>query len=115
MHIGRFFVMSLLLFSTSPAFATVYEWADDQGVKHISNRPEVPAVVMYSAEWCGICKQARRHFQKEGIPFQEWDVEKSSKGRKDFRALRGRGVPIILVDDKRINGFTKKQFDRAYR
>ena len=115
MHIGRLIAISLLLFGMNPAFATLYEWVDDQGVRHISNRPEVPSVVMYSAEWCGICKQARRHFQKEGIPFKEWDVEKSSKGRNDFRALRGRAVPIILVDGKRINGFSKKQFDRAYR
>ena len=26
-------------------------------------------VVMYGAEWCGVCKRAKRYFQSNGIPF----------------------------------------------
>lgn len=69
-------------------------------------------IVMYSATWCGVCKQARHYFQNKGIPFQEYDVEKSIKGRKDFRRLGGKGVPIILIGNKRMDGFSRQYFEK---
>lgn len=72
-------------------------------------------VVMYSASWCGVCKQARAYFRRAGIPFSEYDVEKSSKGRRDFQRLGGQGVPVILVGGGRMNGFTVAGFEALYR
>ncbi len=71
-------------------------------------------VVMYSAIWCGICKNARRYFNQNGIAFKEYDIEASAKGRRDYNKLRGRVVPIILVGKKRLNGFTTKSFKATY-
>ena len=71
-------------------------------------------VIMYSAVWCGICKHARRYFKKNKIPFKEYDVETSSKGRSDYKLLRGRGVPIIMIGKKRMNGFDPKLFKKMY-
>ncbi len=73
------------------------------------------SVVMYSAVWCGVCKKARRYFVDNGIPFSEFDVETSQQGREDFERLGGRGVPIILVDDARMNGFNAARFAQLYR
>ena len=67
-------------------------------------------VVMYSAIWCVICKNARRYFKNNGIAFSEYDIETSSKGRRDYKRLRGRGVPIIMIGKKRMNGFDPKSF-----
>ncbi|MEH6617072.1 MAG: DUF4124 domain-containing protein [Porticoccus sp.] len=71
-------------------------------------------VVMYSAVWCGVCKKARRYFQQEGIPFKEYDIESSRKGRQDFAKLNGRGVPIILVGKQQMSGFSADRFKRMY-
>ncbi|WP_461481839.1 DUF4124 domain-containing protein [Porticoccus sp.] len=71
-------------------------------------------VVMYSAEWCGVCKQARRYFQQQGIGFREYDIENSRKGRTDYERLNGRGVPIILVGAKRMDGFSAGRFQAIY-
>lgn len=71
-------------------------------------------VVMYSATWCGVCKRAAAYFRRKGVPFREYDVETSTKGRADFKRLGGRGVPIILVGDARINGFSAPQFEQLY-
>lgn len=70
---------------------------------------------MYSAVWCGVCKKARRYFIDNGIAFSEFDVETSQQGREDFERLGGRGVPIILVDDARMNGFNATRFAQLYR
>jgi glutaredoxin len=80
----------------------------------ISKRKESTDVIMYSTSWCGYCKQARRYFSRKRIPFEEYDVEKSSKGKKDYKSLNGRGVPIILVGEKRMNGFSVAQFEKLY-
>lgn len=77
-----------------------------------SDRPQ--KIVMYSTAWCGVCKRARRFFRVQGIPFQEYDVEKSEKGRRDYKRLNGRGVPILLVGDKRMNGFSVGRFRNLY-
>lgn len=71
-------------------------------------------VVMYSASWCGICKQAKSYFQQKRIPFREYDVDTSEKGKKDFRKLGGKGVPIILVGNQRMNGFSAGRFEQLY-
>jgi glutaredoxin len=73
-----------------------------------------PDVILYSASWCGYCRKAREYFKKKGIPFVEIDVEMSTKGREDFARLHGRGVPLILVGDQRLNGFSRYRFDRLY-
>lgn len=71
-------------------------------------------VVMYTASWCGVCKQARAYMKEHKIPFKEYDVEKSDKGRRDFKKMGGHGVPIILVDDQRMDGFAPNDFDSLY-
>ncbi len=73
-----------------------------------------PPVVMYSAVWCGVCKCARQFFKANNIPFSEYDVETSAKGKKDFARLKGRGVPVILIGKKRMNGFDKPRFKQLY-
>ena len=71
-------------------------------------------VVMYSTSWCGYCKKAARHFRKNNIPFKEYDIEKSKSAAKAYKKLNGRGVPVILVGKKRMNGFNAQRFDALY-
>ncbi|MCP3688400.1 MAG: DUF4124 domain-containing protein [Gammaproteobacteria bacterium] len=71
-------------------------------------------VIMYSTSWCGYCKKAAKHFRSKGIPFKEYDIEKSKKAAKAYKKLNGRGVPLILVGKKRMSGFSTKRFDSLY-
>lgn len=71
-------------------------------------------VVMYSATWCGYCRKARSYFKQNGIPFREYDIENSSKGRRDYARLNGTGVPIIFVGKKRMQGFRAERFQAIY-
>jgi len=74
-----------------------------------------PEVVLYSAEWCGFCRAAREHFRARGIAFSEYDVESSERGRADYAKLGARGVPVILIGERRMNGFNADAFDEVYR
>ncbi len=83
----------------------------DTGAQPIKNRKKV---VMYSAVWCGVCKKAKNYFKKNQIPFKEYDIDTSEKGRRDYKKLNGRGVPIILVGKQRMNGFSASRFESMY-
>lgn len=76
--------------------------------------PKQDKVIMYSTEWCGVCKKARNYFKQNSIPFVEYDVEKSTKGKRDYKRLNAKGVPVILVGDRRMNGFSVSSFRQIY-
>ena len=69
-------------------------------------------VIMYSTSWCPHCKRARQYFTQNNIPFREYDIEKSDKARRDYERLNGKGVPVILVGKRRMNGFSVAGFER---
>ena len=131
-----------LLVITQPSIAEIYKYTDKDGnvqftdkkppqnaraetvklkintVKNpsISNNPlgTNNKIVMYSATWCGVCKKAKKYFNEKGIPFTEYDIEKSVKGRRDFKRLSGKGVPLILIGNKRMSGFSRSFFDKMF-
>lgn len=71
-------------------------------------------VVLYSASWCGNCDRARAWFQQNDVPFVEYDVEDSRKGRGDFAAMGGKAVPVIVVGDRKMVGFSPERFEQLY-
>jgi glutaredoxin len=64
-------------------------------------------VKLYTTTWCGYCKKAKAYLQARGTPFQEIDVENSAQGQSEFSALGGRGVPVILVGNQRMDGYSE--------
>jgi len=72
-------------------------------------------VKMLATAWCGYCARARAYLNSRGIPFEELDVEKSAQGKQEYRALKGRGVPIILVGDQRMNGYDQGRLETMLR
>ena len=62
-------------------------------------------VVLYATSWCGNCAQTRKFLKSANIPYFEYDVEKSAEGQRQFKELRGIGVPLILVNKTLIRGY----------
>ncbi len=77
-------------------------------------KPKPKKVVMYSTVRCGYCRKARAYFKANGIAFTDYDVETSAKGQQDYRRMGARGVPVILVGDKRMMGFSESAFASLY-
>ena len=86
----------------------------DPELVSVSKKSSGKSVVMYSTSWCGYCKKARQHFERNKIPYQEHDIEKSKKAAQDYKKLNGRGVPVILIGKRRMNGFSANAFDKIY-
>jgi glutaredoxin len=71
-------------------------------------------VIMYSTSWCKYCAKARRYFEASSIPFTEYDIEKDATAKQEYDELGAKGVPVILVGNKRMNGFSVSGFKAIY-
>jgi glutaredoxin len=82
-------------------------------------RAEVP-VVVYTTTWCPVCKRAKAWMTRNGIRFEERDVEASRENARRMRELNPRGsVPTIVVGGDFMVGFSEADMlamlDRAGR
>jgi len=96
----------------------VLNWGSVHGL--LVSRPDFAAqhvepVVMYSTEWCGNCKMTRAYLRENNIPFFEYDVDKSPEGQRQFKALQGNGVPLLLVKNNVLRGFNPEAIQSALR
>ncbi len=62
-------------------------------------------VVLLTARWCGLSRQARQHLKKKKIRFVEYDIERNRLGRSLYLSLARKGVPVILIGKKQMFGF----------
>ena len=77
------------------------------------------AVVVYSAQWCGFCKKAKRYLRAQNVPFIERDVEKTPGAQRELSEklrkakLPSSGIPVIDVAGELIVGFDKPKLAAA--
>jgi glutaredoxin len=72
-------------------------------------------VTMYGTDWCSYCKKARNYFNKKGIPFVEYNVEKLPRRMREFKKLGGSGYPLIVISkNNKMHGFSESGFERRY-
>jgi glutaredoxin-like YruB-family protein len=69
-------------------------------------------VELYVTDWCGYCKRAVAYMKAKNIPFVAYDIEKDEAARKRFQQLGGRGVPLIMVGNRRMSGFSPETLER---
>jgi glutaredoxin-like YruB-family protein len=69
-------------------------------------------IQMYTTDWCGVCKRAKRYMNQHGIAYTEYDVEKDAARAEEFRLLGGRGVPLILVGSQVMHGFNQEELEQ---
>ena len=74
-----------------------------------------PRLVLYGTGQCGHCRQAKRFLRQQGLRFSEFDIQRNRRAWNEFQRLGGRGVPLILVDGKPLQGFDPKRLLRALR
>ncbi len=94
-----FIMLALLIFQKRDQIYIYFNPPPDYGAMHSGE------VILYATSWCGYCAKARTFLKDNHIPYYEYDIEKSTEGWDQHKSLGGKGVPVLLVNGKVINGF----------
>lgn len=67
----------------------------------------MPAVVVYTKDYCPYCNSAKALLEEKGVAYQEIDVTHDEEKLKEMLAKAdGRTtVPEIFIDDKLVGGY----------
>jgi len=75
--------------------------------------------IVYGAEWCGPCHQAKDYLERRGVVVTFYDIEKEPKRAAEMRkkldaaGRRGGNIPVIDVAGELFVGFSPRALDRA--
>lgn len=81
--------------------------------ENMARPAEAARVVMFSTPSCGYCVKAKNYFRQKGVAFEELNINASEDARRRFQDLGGRGVPLILIGERKINGFDQQAIQAA--
>ena len=70
-------------------------------------------VVMFTTPSCGYCKKARQYFAERSVNVCDKDIQNSSTHHALFKELGGRGVPLVVIGNESINGFSPTAYTNA--
>ncbi len=79
---------------------------------------DTPAVILYTAEWCGFCKKAAAHLRKQKIDFQQRDIDRDRGAAAELKrklrqaGLRGSGIPVLDIGGNLVIGFDRNRIDQ---
>jgi glutaredoxin-like YruB-family protein len=82
-------------------------------VADTATHPEKAMVVVYGTSWCPYCKRAREYLTSKNIEYTDYDIEKSEIGAQQYQTLNGRGVPLIMIGNTKIEGFNPEIVNQA--
>jgi glutaredoxin len=76
-------------------------------------------VIVYGAEWCGPCHEAREHLHKKGVKSVYKDIDRDSAARSEMKlkldkvGKNTRSIPVIDVAGQILVGYSAGALDRA--
>lgn len=69
-------------------------------------------IVMYTTPTCGYCRLAKQFFNEKNIEYVEKNVIADPAAMQEFRALNESGVPVFVIDGKKVVGFNKDEISK---
>ena len=60
-----------------------------------------PELTMYTTPWCGYCVRLKKQLEREGIPFDEVDIERDPEAATLVESVNGgnQTVPTLVFAD----------------
>lgn len=70
--------------------------------------------VLYSASWCGYCRQAKSYLATKGVAYSEIDID-TPDGMAGFSQVGGgRGVPLLIAGGQKVQGYSAQAYDGLF-
>ena len=59
------------------------------------------SIIVYSTDWCGDCRRAKRFLEEHGIAYETVDIERNAEGKAFVERVNNgnRSVPTIVFLD----------------
>ncbi|MGJ7528115.1 glutaredoxin domain-containing protein [Variovorax sp. GB1P17] len=109
-----------LTFKNLPASALAAETIAyvEQLRKSADSRASAPPprdTVLFSAKWCGYCRQAKSYLAAKQIGYREIDID-TAEGKMAYAQLGGNsGVPQLFFNGQGVTGFTAAAYDAFFQ
>ncbi len=72
-----------------------------------------PKVDIYVTSWCPYCAKAKAYFEAKGIPYTTHDIEKNPSARMRFQSYGQQGVPLVVIGETVIPGYSVAEYEKA--
>lgn len=75
-----------------------------------------PNITVYSAPWCGFCHAVKQYLDKQGIAYQDKDIDQDPVAAEEVVKKSGQmGIPVLDIDGEIIVGFDRPRIDAALK
>ena len=71
-------------------------------------------VVLFSATWCGYCRQAKAFLAQRGVSYQEKDIDTPEGKLAYVQAGGGGGVPMPVANGTVTRGFSSETYESLF-
>ncbi len=71
-------------------------------------------VVLYSAKWCGYCKQAKAYLASKNIAYQDFDIDTREGMTAYVQAGGGKSIPLLVASGQHVQGFSPSAYDELF-
>lgn len=72
-------------------------------------------IVMFGTDWCPYCAKARDYFEQHNVDYFEYNIETDRKGREYYDDLGGGGIPIVVIGDQLLRGYSSQAYAAALK
>lgn len=71
-------------------------------------------VIVYSATWCAFCHAVKDYLDKQGVKYEDRDVESKKEWLDESVTKSGQmGIPVLDINGTIIIGFDRPKIDTA--
>lgn len=71
-------------------------------------------VIVYSTEWCPWCHRAKEWLTKQGVKYEDRDVEKEPKFAEEMmKKTKQSGIPVVDINGEAIIGYNEPAMRKA--
>ena len=72
-------------------------------------------IILLSTKWCGYCKKAKKFLKSKDINYKEYDIDNSSYGKSLYKQHNGTGVPLMIIGEKVLRGYSEQSILNAIK